>query len=130
MTADAATVAARRERVLALVAELPETSANGEQHLSLEVRGRRFGWLQDDHHGDGRCALVCRATPGRNAALVAADPERWFLPPYTAARGWVGLHLDLDAEPDWDELADAYRMSAPKRLAALLDALPARSRRP
>jgi hypothetical protein len=38
--------------------------------------------------------------------------------------GWVGVYLD--AKPDWDVLADllaeGWRMTAPKRLAAQLDA--------
>jgi hypothetical protein len=56
--------------------------------------------------------------------VIAADPDRFFRPPYVGHRGWVGLRLDI--EPDWDEVADvvdeAYRKVAPKRLVALLDA--------
>ena len=45
----------RRRRVISLVESLPEASAvvAGETHLSLEVRGKRFGYFLDDHHGDG-----------------------------------------------------------------------------
>lgn len=52
--------------------------------------------------------------------LVAKDPERFFVPPYVGAKGWVGVHLSEDL--DWDEVTallwDAWRMSAPKKLAA------------
>ena len=52
--------------------------------------------------------------------LVARDPERFFVPPYVGAKGWVGIHLD-DAV-DWAELEsllwDAWRMSVTKTLAA------------
>ena len=45
------------------------------------------------------------------------------MPPYVGHNGWVGVRLDV--EIDWDKLADiveeSYRMTAPKRLAALLD---------
>jgi predicted DNA-binding protein (MmcQ/YjbR family) len=41
-------------------------------------------------------------------------------------RGWLGVYLDVPA--DWDQIADlvvdAYRVVAPKRLAAMLDAQP------
>jgi hypothetical protein len=42
----------RRRRVISLVESLPEASAvvTGETHLSLEVRGKRFGYFLDDHH--------------------------------------------------------------------------------
>ena len=56
-------------------------------------------------------------------ALVAAAPERFFVPPYVGHRGWLGVRLDVPV--DWDEVADlvedAYRTVAPKRLVAELD---------
>lgn len=73
--------------------------------------------------GDGRPSLWCKAPPGMQEILVGADPDRYFVPPYVGHHGWIGARLDAD--PDWDELADhlteSYRMTAPKRLAALLD---------
>ncbi len=76
-------------------------------------------------HGVGdRMSLWCKAPPGVPGALVAASPDRVFVPPYVGHRGWIGFWLDLD--PDWVEIADAidesYRMTAPKRLIKLLDA--------
>jgi hypothetical protein len=54
-----------------------------------------------------------------NGALVDADPERFFLPPYLAQHGWIGLWLD-DGAVDWTEieahLVDAHRLSAPGSL--------------
>jgi len=109
----------RKARVVAIVESLPQASAAGEQHLSLEVRGRRFGWLLDDHHGDGRLALNCRAEPGTADRLVADNPDRFHVPAYVGHRGWLGLWLDT-ASVDWSEvhrvIADAYVMTAPKRL--------------
>jgi len=65
-----------------------------------------------------------KAAAGEQTALVAADPERFFVPPYLGHRGWVGLWLDRPGV-DWDEVAelvtDAYRLTAPKRLVTLLD---------
>ena len=53
------------------------------------------------------------------------DDPRFFLPAYLGPAGWVGLILD--AETDWDEVAElldtSYRQIAPKRSVAKLDAL-------
>jgi hypothetical protein len=106
---------------------LPETDRRlgGEdgRHVAYLVRGKTFAWFTDDHHGDGRLALIGKAPLGEQAALVASDPERFFVPPYLGHRGWVGLWLDREGV-DWDEVADlmvdSYRLTAPKRLVALL----------
>ena len=66
---------------------LPEVTSSGDQHVGFEVRGRRFAWFLDDHHGDGRVALHCKAAPGVNSALAAEDPARYFLPAYLGPKG-------------------------------------------
>ncbi|MFY9608088.1 MAG: MmcQ/YjbR family DNA-binding protein [Blastocatellia bacterium] len=122
-------VARRRARIVALVESLPEAAATncGNQHLSFEVRGKRFGYYLDDHHGDKRVALNCKAEPGGNQTLVDFAPERFHIPAYLGSRGWVGLWIDLPSI-DWDEvnsvLIDAYRLTAPKRLVAQLHSRP------
>lgn len=117
-----------RRRLIDLCSGLPGVAGEegAEGHVGFKVRGKRFAWLLDDHHGDGRLALNCKAPPGENARLAEEDPERYYLPPYLASRGWAGLWLDLGSA-DWDRVegavVTAYRMSAPKRLAAQLDEL-------
>lgn len=124
--ANRSVVARRRARIVALVESLPEATvtAAGEEHLSLEVRGKRFGYYLDDHHGDGRVALNCKAEPGANQSLAAFAPERFHVPAYLGPRGWIGLWIDLQ-KIDWDEvqsiIVDAYRLTAPKGLVAGLD---------
>lgn len=55
--------AAVRDRVRS-AARLPGVDVEeSHSHLGFTVRGRRFGWLLVDHHGDGRLALVLRAHP-------------------------------------------------------------------
>jgi hypothetical protein len=67
--------------------------------------------------------LWCAAPPGEQEALVAARPDRFFVPPYVGGRGWLGVRMD--GSPDWAEIAElcteAYRMIAPRRLVAQLD---------
>jgi hypothetical protein len=122
----------RKARLIAVVESLPEACAVGERHLSLEVRGRRFGWLLDDHHGDGRLALNLKAELGLSHRLVDGDPQRFHIPAYLGHRGWVGVWLDLPSV-DWVGmhrlLADAYVLTAPRRLLATLDAPTSPSRR-
>lgn len=54
--------------------------------------------------------------------MLRAEPERFFVPPYVGPSGWIGVYLDRS--PDWNEIADllqdSYRLTAPKRLCALL----------
>jgi hypothetical protein len=60
---------------------------------------------------------------GAQETLIAADPERFFRPPYVGHRGWVGV--GLDTEPDWDTVAELVeedsREVAPPKLRALLE---------
>ena len=92
------------------------------------VRGKSsFVMLWDGgHHGDEFPHLWCAAPPGAQAELIEAEPERFFRPPYVGHRGWLGVRLDVGV--DWDELAhiceEAYRVVAPKKLVAELDARP------
>jgi hypothetical protein len=121
-------IAARRARVMSLATALPEARAEpcGELHLSLEVRGKRFGWFLNNHHDDGRLALNCKAPQGASRLLAEAAPEKFHIPKHVGHLGWLGMWLDLP-QIDWDEvqgvLADAYRLTAPKSLAARLAGL-------
>lgn len=119
----------RRSRIVALLESLPgvdlDVGGERDQHLGASVRKKRFAWYIDDHHGDGRVSVTCKAPPGANDEIVAADPDRHFIPSYTGPRGWVGFYLDVDGV-DMDRidlaLVGAYRMTAPKSLIAELDA--------
>ncbi len=107
-----------------IAAALPETiqrtGGEGGRHIAFVVRGKTFAYFTEDHHGDGRLSLFFRAPLGEQAALMAAEPQRFFVPPYVGHRGWVGLWLDGPAV-DWAEvkefMMEAYRLAAPKRLA-------------
>lgn len=113
-----------RERVAAIVAELPEATCTGDQHLTLAVRKKTFGYVLDDHHGDGVVGVAFKAPAGEQEVLVQSDPARFYVPAYLGARGWAAVRLDV-GKVDWAELrellTDAYRLQAPRRLAAQLD---------
>ena len=69
-----------------------------------------------EKRGDGRPSVWLKAPPGAQEVLVAADPARFFVPPYVGPRGWIGLRLEAAR---WDEVAGhvltSYRLIAPKR---------------
>jgi hypothetical protein len=88
-------------------------------HVSFSVGGRRFAWLQVDHHGDDRLTLCVKAPLGEQEALIARG-EPFFVPSYLGSKGWVGVDLAPGAAPDWDEasalLEQGWRMVAAKKL--------------
>ncbi len=116
-------IARRRQRLVDLCTSLPEAHGDtqAQPFVKFTVRGRTFGYYLEDHHGDGVVALCCKAAPGEQQALVAADPDRFTVPAYLGARGWVNVRLDGD-DLDWDEVEEmavaSYRMVAPRRLSA------------
>jgi hypothetical protein len=67
------------------------------------VGKRSFVMFMDNHHHDGRLALWCAAAAGVQEALVGADPDRYFVPPYVGHRGWIGVRLDRGL--GWDNVA-------------------------
>jgi hypothetical protein len=112
--------ASQRERVMRILERLPEASAVArDAHLSLEVRKKRFGYFLDDHHGDGRIAISCKASADLADMLGHNAPGQCHVPKYVGNKGWIGLWLD-GADTDWSlvELAlrEAYLLVAPKTL--------------
>lgn len=108
-------------RLRAICLALPEANERGGVgDPSFKVRDKIFAM---QHRVDGRMSMWCKAPPGAQEVLVGSEPARFFVPPYVGHHGWVGVWLDR--EIDWEEVADlvqeSYRMTAPKRLSALLD---------
>jgi predicted DNA-binding protein (MmcQ/YjbR family) len=109
------------ERLRAICLALPEASEEGGVgNPSFKVRSKIFAMR---HPHDDRMSVWLKAPPGAQGALVHTSPRVFFVPPYVGHHGWVGAWLDIGL--DWEQLAElieeSYRMTAPKRLAALLD---------
>lgn len=109
------------DRLRAICLTFPEaTEQGGVGDPSFKVRDNIFAM---QHRFEDRPSMWCKAPPGAQDVLVNSKPEQFFVPPYVGHHGWVGLWLDV--EIDWDEVADlveeSYRMTAPRRLSALLD---------
>ncbi|MFA1548960.1 MmcQ/YjbR family DNA-binding protein [Actinomadura chokoriensis] len=98
---------------------LPEVAENesfGEM-TSFRVRGKSFGYLDEAEK-----SVMLKATREEQAALVAEAPDV-FSPSWAGGRfAWVKVDL---VKVDPDELAElvteAWRLSAPKRLAVELN---------
>jgi hypothetical protein len=100
---------------------LPETACQRKgDHAGFLVRKKVFVYYLRNHHNDGIVSVCGKTLPGDNAALVAGDPEKFYLPAYIGPRGWVGLRLDI-GKIDWSEVAElvtgSYLLTAPKTLA-------------
>jgi hypothetical protein len=122
-TADVEVLRRRKARLASICEAYPETVASNRydnEHLSLEVAGRRFGYFLYQHFGDdGRSGAVLKAAPGLQEMLADADPDRFWVPAFVGRHGWIGIRLDIE-EPDWDEVADfvreAWLLTAPKQV--------------
>ena len=112
----------RLRKICLALPEAHEVEAWGAP--TFRVRNKLFAMYAEagNHHGDGRAGVWLKAAPGNQELMVRAAPDRFFVPPYVGPGGWIGVWLDRDT--DWDELTflvrDAYRLIAPKRLAALV----------
>ena len=114
------------ERLRSIIARLPETSERLSHGAPTFWGGKKtFATFHADHHGDGRVALWVKAPEGAQEALVEADPETFFVPPYVGPSGWVGVRLDRAV--DWGVVAglleEGYRMVAPRRAQKVLDGI-------
>jgi hypothetical protein len=120
------------DRLRALCLALPQaierdSHGPGSFFVQNTPSGRRqFLSIDDHHHGVDHVGFWCAAPAGSQEALIAADPRRYFRPPYVGHRGWVGVRLAAEGlpAPDWTEIEeivhDAYRTVASPRLRALL----------
>lgn len=108
-------VPARLREICLSLPEAVEKPFGGHSAPSFRVRDKLFLITSED----GR-SMMFKAGPGVQEALVASDPDRFFVPAYVGHKGWVGAWLTADQ--DWGEIAelieDSYRLIAPKRLAA------------
>jgi len=108
-------------RVVKICRSLPEARHEQHaQHATFLVHDKVFAYYLNNHHGDGIVGIACKVLEGDNEALIAAHPEKFYMPAYVGPRGWVGLRLDV-GRPDWVEVAElvltSYKMLAPSRQA-------------
>jgi hypothetical protein len=106
-------------RMTKICLALPEATCEREsQHATFRVTTKVFAYFLDNHHGDGVIAACVKVEKAAAAALARKQPERFYLPAYMGARGWVGVRLD-QGRVDWKDIAARIATShaavAPKR---------------
>lgn len=111
-----------RERAMALP-EADEVISHSMPCFGI-IKGKKFAYVSNDHHGDGRVALLVKISGAEEQAmLIEQDEDRYYRPAYFGD-GWVGIRLDL-GDTDWDHigewLAKSWRAVAPKKLATMMD---------
>jgi hypothetical protein len=111
------------ERVEAMCSALPEVTLRTDKWAhAFEVRRRVFTFLLSaaDAAGTQMTALVVSADVDERRALLAIGHP--YFPPSSGERR---LGIVVDDATDWDEVAEliieSYRLTAPKKLSALLD---------
>lgn len=118
----AASPLTRLRKIALALPEAHEVEAWGEP--TFRVKNKIFAMYAhaNNHHGGGRHAVWCKASPVNQRLMLDAAPNRFFFPPYVGHGGWIGIWLD--GKVDWPELTDllrdAYRMTGPKKLVALV----------
>ena len=79
------------ERVREICLALPEAvekSFGGHTSPAFRVRDKMFVMISED-----RTSMTFKGAAGVQEALVAGDPDRFYVPPYVGAKGWVGARL-------------------------------------
>ncbi len=113
------------ERIRKICLALPEANekiSHGEPTW-FAGKGKVFAMLDGHHHSSPHLSVWLPQPLGAQEALIDADPERFFRPPYVGVSGWVGVVLDT--KPDWGVVEglvrEAYLHVATKKLVAQLD---------
>jgi formyltetrahydrofolate-dependent phosphoribosylglycinamide formyltransferase len=110
-------------RVLAMaLPEADEVTSHGMPCWGI-IKGKKFAYVSNDHHGDGKVALLVKISGiEEQATLIENDPDRYYRPAYFGD-GWIGIRLDL-GDTDWDHIGEwlgrSWRAVAPTRLTKLM----------
>ena len=120
-TGPKALIAQVRARAMALP-EVDEVTSHGMPCWGI-IKGKKFAYVSNDHHGDGKVALLVKISGvEEQATLIENDPARYYRPAYFGD-GWVGIRLDL-GDTDWDHIGEwlgrSWRAVAPPRLTRLM----------
>lgn len=113
-----------RSIALALPGAAEKVSHGRPTFFTTKVFAIFGGVIKGDHQSTALArGLVFLPQADERAALL--QDERFVIPGYEGAYGWLCLPLDRD-DTDWAEVAElvdsSYRLTAPKKLVAELDA--------
>src|SRR5690242_18376721 len=89
----------RLRKICMALPEANEKLSHGEPTW-FAGKGKVFAMLDSHHHGSAHLSVHLPQPLGAQEALIEADPERFFRPPYVGSSGWVGVVLDT--KPNWN----------------------------
>jgi hypothetical protein len=111
------------ERVRRICLALPgatEKLSHGEPTFFVK---KVFAMCSNNHHNDGRIAVVIPAAIGIQEMLIERSPQKFYRPPYVGGAGWVGIELPRVSDKELAfHIHAAWRLIAPKKLQAEYDA--------
>ncbi|MGU3498361.1 MmcQ/YjbR family DNA-binding protein [Mycobacterium sp. C31M] len=93
---------------------LPETREKERWgHPTFDVAGKMFVTVPDDE-----TSFAVRCPRFDREELIAAEPEKFWVPPHEAPSAWVRVRLAAleDEQELHDVLLDSWRQAAPSRL--------------
>lgn len=115
-------------RVRAIALALPgsaERISHGRPNFFTRTTFVHFGAVVKGDHDSRQWEQAIQVLPSGQERRALLEDDRFFVPGYTGPYGWLGMDL-APASTDWDEVAElidmSYRVTAPKKLIAELDA--------
>ena len=93
-TAESKRVIAKLRTICMALPGTTEVLAWGEP--TFRVRNKIYAQVDDHHHGSAHVSVWLPAPEGAQAALIDAEPDRIFRPPYVGHKGWIAAILDGD----------------------------------
>ena len=104
-------------RRIAMALPEAEEILTWETDVTFRVRKKIFAI-----GGDGSDHTSIKSTPMGQADLIDRDPKAFASAPYVGRFGWVNVDLRRVDDATLEALlVEAWRLTAPKRLAATLD---------
>lgn len=73
---------------------------------TFRIGGRIFAMIGSDQHG---LAVWCKSEMELRDAMIRADPDHYFAPPYVGHKGWIGIRLDNST--DWETASNLIEES-------------------
>jgi hypothetical protein len=108
----------RAATVRAFALSLPEAEERETwETATFRVRSKIFTMFDErERH------LWIKSVFDEQRALIAENPEAFFVPSYVGSKGWIGVVVAKAERGEIEELiTEAWRMTAPKRLVAAFD---------
>ncbi len=118
-------------KVREIALALPGATEKASHSFPTFFVGKRvFAYFTNNHHGDGRLAVLVKVGLEGQDALVRSDGERFYVPPYVGHQGFVGVRLEGKAP--WKLVAEllhqSFSLVAPVKKARATGARKTRAR--